>query len=111
MRWMVLALAGLVWIGAGTPATADELGARVYERICAACHGADGTGDTAAGQRLGVPDLTIAGNWRRGRTAAAVEATVRYGHGHMPRWDTRMSWRNLSAVARYMRTLTGADQD
>lgn len=32
-------------------------GAALFEANCAGCHGEDGTGDTAIGRQLGLPDL------------------------------------------------------
>ena len=50
--------------------------------VCAACHGADGTGNTA----LGAPNLTD-DIWLYGGSRAAVEDTVRHGrNGVMPAW-------------------------
>ena len=39
-----------------TPAAADDAAA-TYKAKCAACHGADGKGDTAMGKKMGMRDL------------------------------------------------------
>jgi mono/diheme cytochrome c family protein len=48
----ILAIGPALW---STPATADAAGN--YKAKCAACHGADGKGETAMGKKFGLKDL------------------------------------------------------
>lgn len=64
-RSRTIALAALAaTVCCSLPAAAEELsnysGAQLYQRFCAACHGADGHGDgpVASDLRVEVPDLT-----------------------------------------------------
>lgn len=52
---MVLTAFALVLFAA--PVAQAEDGAAVYKAKCAACHGADGKGDTAMGKKQGLRDL------------------------------------------------------
>ena len=57
--------------------TAGEI---IYKENCAACHGADGTGNTA----LGAPDLTD-NSWLYGASAGVIRQSINDGrNGHMP---------------------------
>src|SRR6266567_8473513 len=38
-------------------ASADEAGETTFKSSCAMCHGADGSGDTAVGKSMKIPDL------------------------------------------------------
>ena len=93
----------------GSLAQAEEMGAGVYLKKCVQCHGRDARGDTKMGKYIAVPDLTVASNWSHGTSEAAVQTTIRFGHGRMPRWGDRMSFHEISAVARFIRKLTGVD--
>ena len=50
---MMLAVTLVLW---GTPASADDA-ATTFKAKCAACHGADGKGDTAMGKKMGLRDF------------------------------------------------------
>ena len=72
----VLALAG--------SQPASHPGKAKYEELCVACHGMDGTGNTA----LGAPDLTK-GLYTYGHGALSVKSTILYGReGVMPAFGT-----------------------
>ncbi len=65
---------------------------------CAACHGADGTGNPA----LGAPNLTD-DVWLHGSTVADIEHTIGKGRsGHMPAWSSRLGKAQMRAVAAYV---------
>ncbi|KRF01801.1 cytochrome C oxidase Cbb3 [Frateuria sp. Soil773] len=74
---------------------------------CAACHGADGKGNTA----LGAPNLTDK-VWLHGGSVAEVEQTIRDGRqGHMPAWSPRLSDAQIHVLAAYVYHLSHADGD
>jgi len=69
---------------------------------CAACHGADGTGN----QLLGAPNLTD-NIWLYGATESAVIETVNYGrNGVMPAFNERLGEDKLHVVAAYIYSLS-----
>lgn len=73
---------------------------------CAACHGADGTGNHA----LGAPNLAD-DVWLHGGTVAEIEKSIRDGQqGHMPAWSSRLSDERIRAVAAYVYHLSHRDQ-
>src|ERR1700674_877963 len=61
MGWIgMVILAGAVLAGISflrTSASADEKTAALYKQKCAACHGADGKGETPTGKALKVKDF------------------------------------------------------
>lgn len=81
-------------------AAENELGAQVYEKKCAMCHGKAGTGDTKAGKMMKTPDIS-AGDWKIGKTAEDVVKTLREGLGKMPKYEGKLSEEELEAVAHY----------
>lgn len=73
---------------------------------CAACHGADGSGN----QALGAPDLTD-DIWLHGGSLADIEKTIRDGReGHMPAWKDRLDDARIRAVAAYVYHLSHREQ-
>lgn len=86
-----------------SPAKA-KLGAPQFA-VCAACHGATGTGNPA----LGAPNLTD-GTWLYGGDLATIEQTIRDGrHGVMPAWRTRLSATDVRLVAAWVHAQSHAN--
>src|SRR3546814_2641508 len=74
-------------------------GQRLYEGVCIACHGVDGTGN----QALGAPDLTD-DYWMYGdSTAQLTESIARGRHGVMPPWRDMRSEEHTSELQSLMR--------
>ncbi|MEE1673303.1 cytochrome-c oxidase, cbb3-type subunit III [Agarivorans aestuarii] len=70
--------------------------------VCAACHGADGTGN----QTLGAPNLTN-GIWLYGGSRRAVEETLRYGrNGVMPAWKDILGEDKIQLISAYVYQLS-----
>ncbi|NLJ93493.1 MAG: cytochrome-c oxidase, cbb3-type subunit III [Aeromonadales bacterium] len=69
--------------------------------VCAACHGADGTGNTV----LGAPNLTD-DIWLYGGSRAAVEDSVRHGrNGVMPAWKDILGEDKIQLLSAYVYSL------
>lgn len=66
----------------GPPAKAQEAGAALYKAKCAACHGADGKGETATGKMMKVKDF--ASEEVQKMTDADLTAAITSGKGKMP---------------------------
>lgn len=70
--------------------------------VCAACHGADGAGNTV----LGAPNLTD-DIWLYGGSRAAVEDTVRHGrNGVMPAWKDILGEDKIQLLSAYVYSLS-----
>jgi cytochrome c6 len=78
----------------------EEVGAEVYKKRCAMCHGDDGVGDTKAGKMVKTPDINTV-PWKNGGTPADFEKTLREGIGKMPKYEGKMSDEEIKAVTAY----------
>jgi cytochrome c oxidase cbb3-type subunit 3 len=79
--------------------------AGLYADNCAACHGADGTGDRAQG----APDLTD-GIWLYGADPATLRTSIdRARYGIMPAFQNRLSPGDIAKVAVYVHSLGGGE--
>ncbi|MDO6685903.1 MULTISPECIES: cytochrome-c oxidase, cbb3-type subunit III [unclassified Agarivorans] len=73
--------------------------------VCAACHGADGTGSEA----VGAPNLTN-GIWLYGGSRRAVEDTLRYGrNGVMPAWKDILGEDKIQLISAYVYQLSKSE--
>jgi cytochrome c oxidase cbb3-type subunit 3 len=80
-----------------------ELGGRLFEAYCGACHGADGTGER------GVPDLTR-GSFDFGASADAIRTTIRDGRqSEMPGMGREYGEVELGQIVSYLGTF-GSDE-
>jgi cytochrome c oxidase cbb3-type subunit 3 len=96
----VRSLAGLDHDAAVAAAHAES-----FANNCAACHGADGTGDRA----LGAPNLTD-DIWLYGGDAAALRSSITGArYGIMPAFQTRLSPEEIVKVAVYVHGLGGGE--
>ncbi|MFW5452462.1 cytochrome-c oxidase, cbb3-type subunit III [Thioalkalivibrio sulfidiphilus] len=83
-----------------------ELGAPRFAVMCAVCHGAEGTGNTA----LGAPDLTN-NIWLYGGSAGAIARTIREGrHGVMPAFGEFLGEDRVHVLAAYVYSLSHQGQ-
>lgn len=77
-------------------------GRKLYEGVCAACHGIDGTGNTD----LGAPDLTD-GYWMYGSSRESLYQTIAHGrHGSMPAHRELLGETRARLVAAYVWSLS-----
>jgi mono/diheme cytochrome c family protein len=89
-------LAAVAILLAATAASAD--GKATYGGKCAACHGADGKGQTTMGKKLGVKDLTASK-----LTAAEMEAIVTAGKGKMTPFGTKLGAAEIKEVVAFVK--------
>ncbi len=79
----------------------------IFTSTCAACHGADGTGNPA----LGAPNLTD-DIWLHGGSEAAIHKTIHDGReGHMPNWDKRLTASQIHVLAAYVYHISHKDHE
>ena len=86
---------------------AQDKGQDLYKTKCAMCHGAEGKGDTKAGQMTQTPDLSKL-PWKHGSTQAAAEKTTHEGVGKMPKFDGKLKADEITVVVQYLRKITKA---
>lgn len=100
MKRTVIALVILAL--AASPIFAAD-GAAIFKAKCAACHGADGKGDTPVGKTLKVASLGGADVQKL--TDAELEKAISDGKGKMPSFKTKLTADELKAVVGFLRTL------
>lgn len=94
-------------LSSGESADNESRGFQIFQQQCAACHGADGKGDT----EFGAPDLTDA-IWLYGGTREEIFRTVYYArNGMMPAWEGRLDENTLKALTVYIHQLGGGLPD
>ena len=82
---------------------ADDKTAASYRQKCAACHGADGKGQTPAAKSLGVrsfasPDVAKMSD-------AELSSAIENGKGKMPSYGKSTKPEEIKAMVGYIRTL------
>jgi cytochrome c6 len=75
-------------------------GKAIYVKNCARCHGADGKSETGLGRSLDTPDLTA----ERPSTGRII-SVVKNGDGSMPAFGKKLTAKQISSVASYVKTL------
>lgn len=74
-----------------------------YKAKCASCHGADGSGSTAAGKALKARDLRSAEV--QGQSDAQLFAIIAKGKGKMPAYEKTLGADTCKALVAHVRTL------
>ena len=102
LSMVAILLGAFMW--ASTGAAADpELGKKVYEKKCAACHGADGKGNAKMEKALNakIPPLAAAAE----KTDAELLKLVSEGKKPMPSFAKSLSKDEIDAVVQYAKAL------
>ena len=99
-----LALFGLV-LALSVPniAMAQASGADIFKGKCAMCHGADGSASTGMGKTMGLKPLSSPEV--QNMSDADLTALITNGKGKMPAYKGKLSDADISAVAKYVKTL------
>lgn len=85
---------------------ATRMGHRLFVDNCAACHGIEGRGGVA----IGAPNL-IDNDWQWGGTPEAILTSILDGrHGTMPPFEGTLSKDDITRLANYVQSLSGAPQ-
>ena len=92
-------------ITAAMPLAAAADNAAVYKAKCAACHGADGAGQTPMGKKMNLRDLRAPEVQKQ--TNAELHKIIADGKGKMPGYKTKVSADELKGLVEYMRELVG----
>jgi len=79
-------------------------GARIFQRTCSGCHGADGKGTWRAGLATRPRDLTKP-EFQAQMTNEQLRHSIRVGKGQMPAFGGLMGDEEISDVITFVRTL------
>ncbi len=93
----------VVLLCASTIALAENAGEMTFKKNCVMCHGADGTGKTNMGKKVGAADLSS--NDIQSLSDEAIAQTVKNGKGKMPSFEKTLSAEEITQVVQYVRTL------
>ena len=100
--WILAMLAGggILW---STPAAADS--AATFKAKCAMCHGADGKGETPAGKKMGVRDLSSSDVQKQ--SDAELAAVTAKGKNKMPSYEKSLKPEEIKDLVDYIRKFAG----
>ncbi len=90
----------VVWVA---PAHAQNDSAALFKAKCAACHGADGKGQTTMGKTLKARDL--ASPEVQKETDAQLIGITENGKGKMPAYKGKLTDDQIKGLVKYIRTL------
>jgi cytochrome c5 len=96
-------LPSLIGCEARDPTPAGR-GARIFQRTCSGCHGADGKGSWRAGLMTRPRDLTKP-EFQAQMTNEQLRHSIRVGKGQMPAFGGLMGDEEISDVIAFVRTL------
>jgi len=81
---------------------------RIYNQMCARCHGVDGRGDPEVAKSIPVKDLTSAEV--QGKPTEVLERIIMGGQNQMPPFGEALSQRKIQAVVGQLRKLAANRQ-
>jgi cytochrome c6 len=90
-------------VTAAMPLAAAADNAAVYKAKCAACHGADGAGQTPMGKKMNLRDLRSPEVQKQSN--AELHKIIADGKGKMPGYKAKVSADELKGLVEYMREL------
>lgn len=89
---------------AAAPLVASD-GAAAYKTRCAACHAADGSGDTTMGKKLALRPL--GSDEVQKQNDVALTAIIAKGKGKMPGYSGKIDDETIAAVVKHIRSFAG----
>jgi cytochrome c6 len=100
---MVVVLAVAAASLASSSAMAQQDAAGLYKSKCAACHGADGTGNTAVGKSMKIRDSHSPDVQKE--TDAQLTEMISSGKGAMPAYKGKITDEQIKQLVAYIREL------
>lgn len=88
---------------AAMPFAAAADNAAVYKAKCAACHGADGAGQTPMGKKMALRDLRAPEVQKQSN--AELTKIITDGKGKMPGYKAKLSAEEIKGLVTYMREM------
>lgn len=101
MSVVTIALAGLLFFAASARAQEDAAG--LYKSKCAACHAADGSGNTAVGKSMKIRDFRSPDVQKQ--TDAQLTEMITAGKGAMPSYKGKLTDDQIKQLVSYIREL------
>ena len=99
-----IALAILIFLGQlANSVRAQDSGAALYKAKCAACHGADGKGETAMGKANKLRDLGSSDVQKQSDTE--LTTIIESGKGKMPAYGKSLKPDQVKELVTYIRSL------
>ena len=99
----IAVLAACFALGGPTLALAQSGAGAIYTSKCQVCHGADGRGNTPAGQKLSTPDFHSPQVAKM--SDAELFEIIKKGKGKMPAYDIKLTDGQIKEQIVYMRLL------
>jgi len=93
----------LIVVAVFAAAQGNQAGAALYKKSCAMCHGADGSGNSPMGQKMGVRDLKSADVQKQ--TDAQLTQMISKGKGKMPAYGEKLKAEEIKDLVAYIREL------
>jgi cytochrome c6 len=103
-NWIYRKLPGILTIALLCSCSAlGDSGAEIYKKKCAACHGANGAGDTMIGKNLKISSLRLPEVQKR--SDEELFKIVAKGRNRMPAFDRKLSREQIHDLVRHIRAL------
>lgn len=99
MKRKIFFFATIILASAGISVAADAVAN--WSRLCASCHGKDGSGNTAMGKKLAVKDYSK----NQGFSDAEATNVIKNGKGKMKGYKDKLSDADVKALVAYVRSL------
>lgn len=99
---IAVGLYGLAAAGPQRKARRATRARSIFQQTCARCHGADGRGRTAFGEKAGAPDFTAAW-WQEVADDERLTASITRGRGRMPAFGRKLSRHEIKSLVAFVR--------
>jgi len=99
----ILGLLGSVRAGAAAAASGNDPGQSTFEAHCATCHAPDGSGNSAVGKSMKIPDLHSAEVQKL--SDAQLADVIANGKGLMPGFKSNLSKDEIDALVKHVHQL------
>jgi mono/diheme cytochrome c family protein len=103
---LVWLLVGSATVAVAASASGNDPGASTFEVHCATCHGQDGSGNTAVGKSIKIPDLHSAEV--QSQPDAQLAEIIANGKGAMPGFKSSLSKDEIDALVKHVHQLAKA---
>ena len=75
----------------------------LFMQNCAKCHGANGRGETVAGEIAGTPNFTDR-EWQESLSDKRMVVSVMHGRGGMPAFKSKLSQKEIASLVAHVRS-------
>lgn len=103
MKSRTIATFAVLALTLALPAFAASDGGALYKSKCAACHAADGSGQTSMGKAMKIRDLRV--DEVQKQTDLELTKVIAGGKGKMPAYGKQLSNDDIKALIAHIRTL------